>query len=498
MSTKKYLLALDQGTTSSRAIIFNKNAQKVASGQQEFTQYFPKPGWVEHDAQELFLCQLTVAQEVLRQNKIKSEQVAAIGITNQRETVVLWDKKSGKPVYHAIVWQCRRTADLAEELIRNGKSEMIQKKTGLIPDAYFSATKIKWILDNVEGIREKAFAGEILAGTIDTWLVWKLTGGKVHITDYSNACRTMLFNIHTLEWDRELLELFGIPESILPEVRDSSCVYGITDKEVCGFEIPIASVIGDQQAALFGQGCFEKGSVKTTYGTGCFMLMNTGDTPIDSRNNLLTTIAYGMNGKIQYALEGSVFMGGATIKWLRDELGLIHSAHECDILAESVPDSNGAFLVPAFTGLGTPYWDPYARGILVGLTRGVNKAHICRATVEAISYQVKDLLMCMKEDTGISIREVKVDGGASVSDVMMQFQSDILNKPIFRPKNVETTALGAAFCAGLATGVWKDKEEILDNWKVDKIFTPEMKSEKRHELYELWQKAVERSKGWAK
>lgn len=498
MSTKKYLLALDQGTTSSRAIIFNENAQKVASGQQEFTQYFPKPGWVEHDAQELFLCQLTVAQEVLRQNKIKSEQVAAIGITNQRETVVLWDKKSGKPVYHAIVWQCRRTADQAEELIRSGKSEMIQKKTGLIPDAYFSATKIKWILDNVEGVREKAAAGEILAGTIDTWLVWKLTGGRVHITDYSNACRTMLFNIHTLEWDKELLSLFDIPECILPEVRDSSCVYGVTDKDVCGFEIPIACVIGDQQAALFGQGCFEKGSVKTTYGTGCFMLMNTGDTPIDSKNHLLTTIAYGMNGKIQYALEGSVFMGGATIKWLRDELGLIHSAHECDILAESVPDSNGAFLVPAFTGLGTPYWDPYARGILVGLTRGVNKAHICRATVEAISYQVKDLLMCMKEDTGISIKEVKVDGGASVSDVMMQFQSDILNKPIFRPKNVETTALGAAFCAGLATGVWKDKEEVLDNWKVDRIFTPEMKSDKRHELYELWQKAVERSKGWAK
>ncbi len=498
MSQKKYLLALDQGTTSSRAIIFNSNAQKVASGQREFTQHFPRPGWVEHDAQELFLCQLTVAQEVLRQSKIKPEQIAAIGITNQRETVVLWDKNTGKPVYHAIVWQCRRTAYMAESLIASGKSAMIQEKTGLIPDAYFSATKIKWILDKVPGARERAEKGKLLAGTIDTWLIWKLTGGKVHVTDYTNASRTMLFNIHTLEWDQELLDLLKIPRCILPEVKDSSCIYGVTDKEVCGFEIPIAAAIGDQQAALFGQGCFAEGSVKTTYGTGCFMLMNTGEKPVKSNNNLLTTIAIGINGKVRYALEGSVFMGGATIKWLRDELGIIRTARECDTLAESVPNSNGAFLVPAFTGLGTPYWDPYARGILVGLTRGVNKAHICRATIEAISYQVKDLLVCMREDAGFSIKEVKVDGGASVSDVMMQFQSDILNKPIFRPKNVETTALGAAFCAGLAVGVWKDTEEIIDNWKVDKIFTPGMSSERRHELYSLWQRAVERSKGWAK
>lgn len=497
MAVKKYIIALDQGTTSSRAIIFNRNAKKVASLQKEFTQYFPQPGWVEHDAEELFLCQKTVMEEVIRQQKIPLEQIAAIGITNQRETVILWDKKTGKPVYHAIVWQCRRTAQEAEKLIKDGHAKMIQEKTGLIPDAYFSATKIKWLLDNVPGIRKRAEKGEILAGTVDTWLVWKLTGGKVHITDYTNASRTMLFNINTLEWDQDLLDLLNIPRCILPEVKDSSCIYGTTDPEVCGFEIPIASVIGDQQAALFGQGCFKKGNVKTTYGTGCFMLMNTGNKPILSKNNLLTTIAIGLNGKVQYALEGSVFMGGATIKWLRDQLGLIRTARECDQLAESVTDSNGAILVPAFTGLGTPYWDPYARGILIGLTRGVNKAHICRATIEAICYQVKDMLLCMRDDTGISIKEVKVDGGASVSNVMMQFQSDILKKPIFRPKNVETTALGAAFCAGLAVGIWKDQEEILNHWEVDRIFTTEMNSTKRNELYNQWKKAVERSKGWA-
>lgn len=498
MSAKKFILALDQGTTSSRAIIFNSNAQKVAYEQQEFTQYFPQPGWVEHDAEELFLCQLTVMQQVLRTARIESSQIAAIGITNQRETVVLWDKKTGKPVYHAIVWQCRRTACLAEQLIASGKSEMIQSKTGLIPDAYFSATKIKWILDNVPGLKKRALNGEILAGTIDTWLVWKLTGGKVHITDYTNASRTMLFNIHTLQWDDDLLKLFDIPKNILPEVKDSSCVYGSTSKEVCGFEIPIASCIGDQQAALFGQGCFKRGEIKTTYGTGCFMLMNTGSKPIDSHNKLVTTIASGLNGKIQYALEGSVFMGGATIKWLRDQLGIIRTARECDTLAESVPDSNGVVLVPAFTGLGSPYWDPYARGILIGLTRGVTKAHICRATIEAISYQVKDLFTCMIEDSNIQVKSVKVDGGASVSNIMMQFQSDILNKPIFRPQNVETTALGAAFCAGLAVGVWKDKEDILKYWKIDKIFTPDMKSNKRDELYSQWKRAVKRCEDWAK
>lgn len=495
---KKYVIALDQGTTSSRAIIFNSKAQKILSDQQEFTQYFPKPGWVEHDAEELFLCQLTVMQQVIREAKIKTEEISAIGITNQRETVILWDKKTGKPVYHAIVWQCRRTAPLAEKLIADGYSEMIQEKTGLIPDAYFSATKIKWILDNVPGVRARAEKGEILAGTVDTWIVWKLSGGKIHITDFTNASRTMLFNIHELCWDKELLALLNIPECILPCVMDSSCVYGNTDPDVCGFSVPIASCIGDQQAALFGQGCFKKGSIKTTYGTGCFMLMNTGSKPVKSKNNLLTTIAIGINGKIQYALEGSVFMGGATIKWLRDQLGLIQTAHECDTLAESVPDSNGVILVPAFTGLGTPYWDPYARGLLIGLTRGVTKAHIARATIEGICYQVKDMLVCMKEDTGLSIKEVKVDGGASVSNVMLQFQSDILNKPIFRPQNVETTALGAAFCAGLATGFWNSQEEILEHWKVDKIFTPEMKSSDRKIKYAKWQKAVERAKEWEK
>ena len=498
MSAKKYILALDQGTTSSRAIIFNSNAQKVACEQQEFTQYFPQPGWVEHDAEELFLCQLTVAQQVVRSARINPEQIAAIGITNQRETVVLWDKKTGKPAYHAIVWQCRRTADMAEQLIKSGKGKMIQEKTGLIPDAYFSGTKIKWLLVNVPGLRKRAENGEILAGTIDTWLVWKLTGGKVHITDYTNASRTMLFNIHTLEWDDDLLKLLSIPKCILPEVKDSSCIYGVTDKNVIGFEVPIASCIGDQQAALFGQGCFKRGEVKTTYGTGCFMLMNIGSKPILSHNKMVTTIAYGLNGKVQYALEGSVFMGGATIKWLRDQLGIIHTAKECDTLAESVSDSNGVILVPAFTGLGSPYWDPYARGILIGLTRGVTKAHICRATIEAISYQVKDLLVCMMEDAGINIKQVKVDGGASVSNVMMQFQSDILNKPIFRPQNVETTALGAAFCAGLAVGVWKSKDDILNYWKIDKIFTPDMHSAQREKLYAQWKRAVERSKEWAK
>ncbi len=491
-----HIMALDQGTTSSRAIIYNSKAQKVVAVQQEFTQHFPQPGWVEHDAVELYLCSLTVMQQAIRQAKIKDNQISAIGITNQRETVVVWDKNTGEPVYNAIVWQCRRTADIAQSLIKSGKSHLIQEKTGLIPDAYFSATKIKWILDNVKDARKKAENGELLAGTIDTWLVWKLTGGKVHITDYTNASRTMLFNIHTLEWDSELLSMMGIPRSMLPEVKDSSCVYGTTDKEICGFEIPIASCIGDQQAALFGQGCFNSGEVKTTYGTGCFMLMNTGSKPILSKNHLLTTIAISIDGNVQYALEGSVFMGGATIKWLRDQMGIIRTAHECDTLAESVKDSNGAVLVPAFTGLGTPYWDPYARGILVGLTRGVNKAHICRATLEAIAYQVNDMLVCMKEDAGIPIKQVKVDGGACISNVMMQFQADIINKPVFRPKNVETTALGAAFCAGLATGFWHSKDEILDIWKVDKIFMPSIEQSQREKQYAQWKRAVERSKGW--
>lgn len=495
---QKYVMALDQGTTSSRAIIYSSKARAVASNQKEFTQYFPKSGWVEHDAQELFLCQLAVMQETLRQSRIPPEKISAIGITNQRETVVLWDKNTGLPVYRAIVWQCRRTAPIIESLVREGKSGLIYDKTGLVPDAYFSATKIKWILDEVPGLRERALKGEILAGTIDSWLVWKLTGGKVHITDYTNASRTMLFNIHTLQWDDELLELFSIPRCILPEVKDSSCIYGTTSREVCGFEIPVAACIGDQQAALFGQGCFTSGEVKTTYGTGCFMLMNTGDVPVCSKNGLLTTIAISLDGKVQYALEGSVFMGGAVIKWLRDQLGIIRSARECDVLAESVSDSAGAVLVPAFTGLGTPYWDQYARGTIVGLTRGVTKAHICRAAVEAIACQVKDLLVCMVQDSGNTIRQMKVDGGACVSNVMMQFQSDILNTPVFRPRNVETTALGAAYCAGLAAGVWKNKEDILSNAQVDRIFTSAMDEEKRNFIYSRWKAAVSRSLDWEK
>lgn len=498
MPEKKYIIALDQGTTSSRAVIFNRSAKKVATAQQEFKQYYPKPGWVEHDAEELFLCQLSVLKEAVTESHITPDQIAAIGITNQRETVVIWDKKTGKPVYHAIVWQCRRTAELADELIISGQADMIRAKTGLLPDAYFSGTKIKWILENVSGVKKRAENGELLAGTIDTWLVWKLSGGKCHITDPTNACRTMLFNIRTLQWDDELLKMLDIPRCLLPEVKDSSCVYTMTDKNVCGFEVPIASVIGDQQAALFGQGCYSTGETKSTYGTGCFLLMNTGATPIDSSHKLLTTIALGMDGKVTYALEGSVFIGGAVIKWLRDELGLIKNARECDILAESVSDSNGAILVPAFTGLGAPYWDPYARGIIVGLTRGVNKAHICRAALEAIAYQVKDELECMKEDAGCRIPSVKVDGGACVSDIMMQFQSDILNTPVYRPKNVETTATGAAFLAGLAVGYWNNKEELLDFWKIDHIFTPEMDKTVREAKYGQWRLAVERSKNWAK
>lgn len=498
MPEKKYVIALDQGTTSSRAVVFNRSARKVACAQQEFKQYYPQPGWVEHDAEELFLCQLSVLKEAVQEAHIEPEQIAAIGITNQRETVVLWDRHTGKPVYHAIVWQCRRTAELADELIMSGQGDVIRAKTGLLPDAYFSGTKIKWLFDNVPGIKKKADNGDLLAGTIDTWLVWKLSGGRCHITDYTNASRTMLFNIHTLQWDDDLLKLLGIPRSILPEVKDSSCVYTTTDKAVCGFEAPIASVIGDQQAALFGQGCCKPGETKSTYGTGCFLLMNTGTVPVASAHKLLTTIALGVNGRITYALEGSVFIGGAVIKWLRDELGLIKNAHECDLLAESVPDSNGAILVPAFTGLGAPYWDPYARGTIVGLSRGVNKAHICRAALEAIAYQVKDELECMKEDAACGIPSVKVDGGACVSDVMMQFQSDILNTPVYRPKNVETTATGAAFLAGLAVGYWKDEEELLDFWKIDRIFTPEMENKKRDSLYGQWKCAVERAKSWAK
>lgn len=495
---EKFILALDQGTTSSRAVVFNKQVKKIAVAQREFQQYFPHPGWVEHNPEDIFISQLSVMKEAIMKANLSPQQIEAVGITNQRETVILWDKNTGKPVYNAIVWQCRRTADIADQLIASGKGEMIREKTGLLPDAYFSGTKIKWILDNVPGVRERAEKGEILAGTVDTWLTWRLSGKKAHVTDYTNACRTMLFNIHTLQWDKELLDLLNIPECILPQVKDSSCIYATTDVSVCGFEAPIASLIGDQQAALFGQACFNSGDVKSTYGTGCFMLMNTGDKPVMSKHKLLTTIAIGLNGKIEYALEGSVFIGGALIKWLRDQLGIIETANDVNILAESVPDSNGVIIVPAFTGLGAPYWDSYARGTIVGLTRGANKAHICRAALEAIAFQVKDELECMKEDSGIDITNLKVDGGACVSNLMMQFQADILNTPVYRPENTETTVTGAAFLAGLATGYWKSKEEIKKVWEINAIFEPNMDEETRNTRYTQWQKAVNRSKEWDK
>lgn len=495
-----YILALDQGTTSSRAILYDNNAQPLLSRNCEFPQHYPEPGWIEHDAEEIFECQLGVAKEVLSQAKkdfgANPSDIAAIGITNQRETVVLWEKSTGKPVYNAIVWQCRRTAALCEDLRGKGLDEVIQEKTGLLLDAYFSATKIKWILDEVGGLRDRATKGEILAGTIDSWLIWKMSGGTCHVTDATNASRTMLYNIYMDDWDDDLLELLDIPRCMLPVVCSSSEVYCMTDEKICGFSVPIASAIGDQQAALFGQGCFEKGDVKNTYGTGCFLLMNTGTKPVVSKNRLLTTIALSLDGEIHYALEGSIFMGGATIKWLRDELELISSAHEVDILAESVQDANGAYLVPAFTGLGAPYWDMYARGTLIGLTRGVKKAHVCRAVLEGICYQVKDVIDCMVEDAAQPLSSLKVDGGASVSNIMLQFQSDILNTQVCRPKNIETTALGAAFLAGLAVGFWKNKTDILSYWQSNKEFTPQMDTEKRKELYSGWQRAVDRSRGW--
>lgn len=494
---EEYILALDQGTTSSRAVIFDKYCNRIYTSQKEFPQYFPKQGWVEHNPEELFECQLLVMKEVIKKSGIDEEKITALGITNQRETVIIWDKNTGKPVYNAIVWQCRRTASIINDLVEKGYSKLIKDKTGLIPDPYFSGTKIKWILDNVPTVRERAEKGELLAGTVDTWLVWKLSGGKAHVTDYTNASRTMLFNIHTLEWDEELIKLLNIPRSLLPEVKDSSCIYTTTSKQVCGIEIPIASCIGDQQAALFGQGCFNSGETKTTYGTGCFLLMNTGDKPVESKHNLLTTIAIGLNGKIQYALEGSVFMGGATVKWLRDELGIISSAQECEDLAATVPTTNGVYLVPAFTGLGAPYWDPYARGIIIGLTRGTTKAHICRAALEGIALQVKDEIECMKIDSGIDIKALKVDGGASCDDILLQFQSDILGTKVIRPQNVETTVTGAAFLAGLATGFWKSKDEILSHWKIDKEFTTQMPVETSQKIYNKWQLAIEKAKGWS-
>ncbi|WP_444243829.1 glycerol kinase GlpK [Eubacterium sp.] len=496
---EKFVMALDQGTTSSRAIIFNKKGEIVAKSQNEFNQFYPQNGWVEHDPNEILFSVVSAMISVIRKKGINPEQIAGIGITNQRETTILWDKETGKPLYNAIVWQCRRTAEYCEELKSEGLGDYIKSKTGLLIDAYFSATKIKWILDNVEGAREKAERGEVLFGTVDTWLIWSLTGGKAHVTDYSNACRTMLFDIDKLCWDEYLCKELNIPMCILPEVKPSSCIYGHVAK-ITGLEelegVPIAGAIGDQPGALFGQGCFDVGQAKNTYGTGCFLLMNTGEKRIESKSNLLTGIAWGLDGKITYDLEGSAFNAGSVIKWLRDDLELINTAAECDELAMQVKDSNGLYLVPAFTGLGAPYWDMYARGIMVGLTRSINKKHVCRAVLESITYQMTDLLEAMMSDSDILLKDLRVDGGASISDIMMQIQADMTGCNVNRPKNREATALGAAYLAGLATGVWKDTHEIEANRQVDKIFVPSMPADLRNQRYSDWKRAVERSRNW--
>ena len=496
---RKYIMALDQGTTSSRAILFDKEGNIVATSQKEFTQFYPKVGWVEHNPMEIWGSQSGVMREVLETNSIRPEEVCAIGITNQRETTIVWEKSTGKPVYNAIVWQCRRTSEICDELKEKGYEKLIKDKTGLILDAYFSATKIKWILDNIEGAREKAENGELLFGTVDTWLIWNLTRGKVHVTDYTNAARTMLYNIKELKWDEEILELLGIPKSMLPDVKPSSYVYGHTDEGMLsGAQIPIAGCAGDQQAALFGQTCFEEGSAKNTYGTGCFMLMNTGENIVESKHGLLTTIAWGVDGKVEYALEGSIFIGGASIQWLRDELRVLYDAKQSEFYANSVKDTNGVYVVPAFAGLGAPYWDMYARGAIMGLTRGANRAHLVRATLESIAYQVKDVLNAMQEDSGLKLKDLRVDGGASSNNFLMQFQSDILDVNIDRPKVVETTALGAAYLAGLAVEFYNNKDEIKKSWIIDREFIPNMSDDKRNLLYKGWKKAVSRSLLWAK
>lgn len=486
----KYIMALDLGTTSCRCIIFDKNGRICSAAQKEFTQYFPQPGWVEHDAEEIWATQTGLMYEAMSKIDITINEIAGIGITNQRETTVLWDKETGRPVHKAIVWQCRRTAGYCDELKKLGMAEFFRSKTGLVLDAYFSATKLRWLLDNVTGARERAEKGELLFGTVDSWIIWKLTGGKVHVTDYSNASRTMLFNIHTLKWDEEILRVLKIPQQILPEVKPSSHVYGYTDSKLFGREVPIAGAGGDQQCALFGQTCFERGEVKNTYGTGGFMLMNTGTAPVNSHNGLVTTIAWGVDDKVEYALEGSIFVAGAAVQWLRDELGLIRDAAESEVLAKSVPDANGCYVVPAFVGLGAPYWDQYARGAIVGLTRGVNRNHIVRATLESIAYQVNDVLMAMQEDSGMPITSLRVDGGACDNDFLMQFQADILNTSVVRPYCIETTAMGAAYLAGLAVGYWRSKEEILANHVIAAEFKPQMGQAKRERLLQGWHNAV--------
>ena len=494
----KYMMALDAGTTSNRCILFDRQGNICAVAQKEFTQIFPQPGWVEHDAEEIFATQLEVAQMALRNLGVNANNVAAIGITNQRETTVVWNKYTGRPVYNAIVWQCRRTAPLCQQLQQEGLTETIRSKTGLVIDPYFSATKLAWILDNVPDARAQAERGELLFGTVDTWLIWKLTGGRVHVTDYSNASRTMLFNIHTLQWDDEILHRLNIPKSMLPQAVPSSMVYGKTEAAFFGAPIPIAGAAGDQQAALFGQTCFAPGEAKCTYGTGAFVLMNTGQQPMSSQNGLVTTIAWGLDGKVNYALEGSIFVAGAAIQWLRDELRFIESAADSEYMARKVPDTNGCFVVPAFTGLGAPHWDAYARGTILGLTRGVNKNHIIRATLDSITYQVNDVLTSMASDAGIGLESLKVDGGAAANNYLMQTQADITDVPVLRPKCVETTAMGAAYLAGLAVGYWKDLNEIRANWGQDRLFTPAMEAAARRNRLRDWTRAVSAAICWAK
>lgn len=491
---KKYIIALDQGTTSSRAVIFDRSQRIVNIAQREYTQYYPKEGWVEHDPLEIYASQYGVLIDVLLMSGVRMEEVAAIGITNQRETTIVWEKKTGKPICNAIVWQCRRTAAICEKLKEDGYGDLIRERTGLLPDAYFSGTKIQWILDNVPGAREKAENGELLFGTVDTWLIWKLTGGLVHATDYTNASRTMLFNIHTLQWDSEILNLLHIPAQMLPEVKPSSGVFGMA--QINGYAIPIAGVAGDQQAALFGQTCFKEGEAKNTYGTGCFLLMNTGTKPVTSQTGLITTIAASQPGEVQYALEGSVFTGGSVVQWLRDEMRFITDSSDSDYYASKVPDSGGVYMVPAFTGLGAPYWDMFARGMLIGITRGTGRSHIIRAALESIAYQSKDVLDAIQKDAHVNFSELKVDGGASANEFLMQFQADIIGKPVVRPVCRETTSLGAAYLAGLAVRFWEDLEELRSMGKIEKTFMPAMNEETRSKLLKGWQKAVVRAQKW--
>lgn len=494
--TQKYILAIDQGTTSSRAIVFDQSGNTISSAQKEFPQIYPQPGWVEHDPMEIWSSQNTVTAEAVSRANLDSDSIAAVGITNQRETIIVWDRHNGKPVYNAIVWQDRRTARFCKKLKEEGREAMIKEKTGLIIDPYFSGTKIAWILDNVEGARERAEAGDLICGTVDSWLIWKFTGGKVHVTDVTNACRSLLFNLKTEDWDDELLTLFNVPRNILPAVKSSSEVYGRIAKNLYPAGVEIAGIAGDQHAALFGQACFEPGMAKNTYGTGCFLLMHTGTEAIPSENKLLTTIAWKINGKTEYALEGSVFIGGAVIQWLRDELRIVQSAKECDRLAETVEDAGGLYLVPAFAGLGAPHWDPLARGACFGMTRGTNRAHFCRAALESIALQSYDLMKAMEKDSGITLKELRVDGGASKSKPMMQFQADLLQTEVVQPKCIETTALGAAYLAGLAVGYWEDRDAILKNWEEGKRYNPQKETVQMEAVVEKWRQAVERSKAW--